>query len=556
MNHLMSRLRSLAQTLVTWPLWQRPWVAILLTGGAVALGWGVLWWATALWGIGANSDGLSYLILARSLYRGLGYGYPALDGGVKPMTHFPPGYPWAISVFMPFTGGDPARAALILNALSLAGLILLIGGLTFALTRHAFPAAGLAAGVAVALPLYRIYPVAFSETLFLPGVLLVGWALGRWQRSPSWGWALVIGLLSAWLTYVRWIGLAVLLWALMDISLTALARRRWQFLGYVALAGVGGLVPLGALVMTNRLRAGSATNRALVWHPPTPEKWQQAREALWAWMDPLTQWLVPHERSGLLAVVLYLAAMILVGAAYQRARHDPEGSRLRAHLRRWILFGGIYVGSVIAAIALLDASTPLDWRLLIPVFPALALLVGPSLWFFLRRIPVGVLVALVLGVALVYTNLRYDKRQLAPLHYHGGWLRAARWQKAAIWPALRNLPPETQVFTNEFEETIYYADRPAQALIFPVIRQGQAYFCDPVTEKCQEASYRSLTDWAEQLRHDFRRDCVAIAYVAVQEKESHSKALRQALEQVFLPVYQDDSGLILAPPDMASCLSP
>ena len=46
-----------------------------------------------------NGDNASYIILARNMSHGLGYASMGVDG-IKPASHFPPGYSAILSVFM------------------------------------------------------------------------------------------------------------------------------------------------------------------------------------------------------------------------------------------------------------------------------------------------------------------------------------------------------------------------------------------------------------------------------------------------------------------------
>ncbi len=552
LRRLVKQLTAASRAFVAWPLWRRPWAVALLALVAAAAGLYLLWWATALWGPIANSDGLAYLVTARMMYRGLGYGYPRYGGGIKPMTHFPPGYPWAISLLMPLTHGDEAQAALLLNALSLTALILLAAWELYQATKHAFPAAGLAAWLAVAFPMAFLYAFALSETLFLPLLFLTAWALRRWQEQPSLPRAVLTGLLAGLAAYIRWIGLILPVWILLDSLLLWGKRALRERLPQLVLAGMASGLPAGTLLLLNHFRAGAATNRRILWHPPTPEKWRQALETFWTWADPLTQFFAPH--SGPLTLALYLLGLTLLLAMGVAALRGHLEAPLGALLRRWGGFALLYFGGVVAAITLVDASTPLDARILAPLFPTLSLLLAAGAWWALRRRPVVVLLVSLLWVSALYFNMKYAKKNLTDYHYYGYQLRAKRWQQAPIWDAVRALPPEVQIFTNEYQETLYYADRPASVLQFPLIRDGKAYLFDPVTLETRELSYHSLQEWARDLRQRYTGQCVAVVYIAIQEKENHSAPLREALAPVFTPVYTDESGVIFAPPGMEACL--
>ncbi len=545
------RVTSWLERLMAWPGWQRPALVLLLGGAPLALAWHTVLWLTARWGVGADSDGLAYFILARSLAAGRGYGYPAPGGGIHPMTHFPPGYPLHLAALLPLTGGDEAQAALWLNLGALAALVLLAGGEMFRSTRHVFPSVGLAAWLAVAIGTHRVYPWALSETVFLPVIFLIAWAIQRWEVRPHPARGVLVGLLAAWATYLRWVGLVTLGWVLLEGWLAWPGipwPRRMRRLFWPV---VGGLTPVALLFLANRALAGSATNRALRWHPPTGAQWAQLWSTLQDWLGPFTQHL-PGATEVWSVVLVALGAGGVLWAAYRAWRGADV--RLAVLYRRWGLFVVLYLAGLVAAFALLDASTPWNWRILSPLFPALSVLAVAALWQGLREHPW--LVALAVGVGLLFllSAFRYTRRTLGPQRLGGGKLRMGRWQKAEVWSAVERLPAAVPVLTNELEETIYYTRRPAEPLTPPRFVEGKAFYCDPVNAVCEPAPYASLVEWAADLAARYAARCVAVVYVAVQEKEEGTAPLREALAETWEVVYRDPSGMIFVPPGQRPCL--
>lgn len=547
----LQRLTAWMARWVQLPWWRRPFLALLLALPPVALAWYIVLWLTARWGVGADSDGLAYFVLARSLAAGRGYGYPTLDGGIRPMTHFPPGYPLHLAALLPLTGGDEARAALLLNLAALAALVLLAAAEMFRATRHVFPSVGLAAWLAVAIGTHFVYPWALSETVFLPVIFLLAWALHRWEAQPLPARGVLVGLLAAWATYLRWVGLVTLGWVALAGWL-AWPRTPWpQRLRRLIWPLLGGLAPVALLFWVNATLAGSATNRALRWHPPHADQWLQLWATLQAWLAPFY-----HRLPGPAAwwTALLLAAGVSgVLWGLLTARHHGD-TPLLALYRRWGLFTVIYLAGLVAAFTLVDASTPWNTRILSPLFPALSVLGVAALWQALRRHPWLVTLAVVLGLVFLLSAFRYTRRTLGPTRLGGGKLRMGRWQKADIWPVLRRLPAATPVLTNELEETLYYARRPAVPLDPPLFIDGRAFFCDPVNAICQPAPYTSLEDWATDLAQRYADQCVVIAYIAVQEKEEGFAPLREALTRTWEPIYSDPSGMLFVPPGQGTCL--
>ncbi len=540
--------------LLRWQGWRGPWPVLAGALAAALVGDGVVGWATQRWGPGANSDGLTYLVLARSLFAGAGYGLPSAQGGVKPMTHFPPGYPSAIAALMGLTQGDEARAALWVGWLSLAVLVFLAAWLTYRATGRAAPAVGVASWLAVGYGLLRLYPYVFSEALFLPSLLVVAWLMARWQARPGYARAVAVGLALAWLVAVRWVGLMAFAWVAWDTYWAWRSRPLRETGPQMAVALGSGALPVALWVARNRRLAGSATNRPLAWHPPTPEKWTQAWETWRGWVEPLVyKWGDPSTVAGPLAA-LALGALLW---AWWRVRRE-DASPCWPWMRRWAGFALWYALALSGSLTLVDAASPLDYRLLSPLYLALTLLLALALARLLRGQPLLGAVLAVGWVAALWWGLKYDKRAFMPLHLHGEWLRKARWQQAEIWGAVRRLPPEAVILTNEYPETLYYTRRPAHALLIPQVRGHRVYFYNEVTAEYQPTAYPSLEAWAQDLGRPWAGRCVAVVWVTLAEGSAQTQMenLLEVLLQVLTPVYRADSGAILALPGQEACLSP
>ena len=550
------------------PLWRRLWVAAVLTVVAAALGMAVIWWATSILGPGADSDGLSYLVLARSVYAGEGYGYPAPEGGVKPMTHFPPGYPLAIAAAMRLTGTQAATAAVLVNALALVLLVALGALEAYRATHHAVPAAAAAVWLAVSFALQKIFTSVFSEGPFMALVLLTGIALWAWEGRPTLRRAVLLGLVAALTVYVRWVGMVVLGWAglmLLWWGWQKLPRKAlWQ---QAAAFGAAAGLPVLLLLGVNEWRAGSGTNRHILWHPPGIAKWEQAAQTLVLWLTPGDDWLRHYTPWALPAVVwlrvhpfvFAMGVLLVTGAAVcfawrRSAGSLSEESPLRSLLRRWLSFAAVYFAGLVAAITIVDALTPMDWRLLVPLFPPLSLVFFVSLWELTRNRPWRQWFFAVFWGMVLLLMVRQARWTFFPAHRYGQVLRSAIWQQADLWPEIRALPPNVWLRTNEMEVTMYYTRRPAHLLSVPISEGGEIRLYDPVTDKVRPLPYADLDAWAEALAEGWRGRCVAVVYVGLKHREAEAPAVA-ALQRAFRVHFAGESGWIFLPPDSQACVA-
>jgi len=403
---------------------------------------------------------------------------------------------------------------------------------------------GVALWLAVGGGLLEIYAWARSETLFITLLLLVGWLLMRWEEHPSLAGALAVGLLTAWMTFVRWMGLAVVAWALLWMGWVVWQRRLARGWKHLALAAAGAGVPVGALLLVNRLAAGAATNRRLLWHPPSAAKWQQALQTVGEWfctacrLDARGEMLV-----GALAVVGALGVVVF---AWRRAARHQEACG--AFVGRWGSFVVLYFGALVAAITLVDAATPLDKRLLAPLLPVLSLVLAVAAWECLRRRPIALTAGSVLWALFLAFTLWGDYHAFYDMRWGGVAVRSFRWQQAEIWKAVRTLPPDVLVLTNDMEGTIYYTNRPAHLLDVPVLKDGRLYHYDASLAEMVPLPYADMRAWGEALARSLQGKCVAVVYVTL--KQPSNPALEQAMDVVA----RYRSGLLLAPPGGKACL--
>src|SRR5512140_140003 len=82
----------------------------------IALGAGLLLLYSTPQGLGLNDDSIAYVAGARSLLSGNGYREIWLVSAGY-VTHFPPGFPGALTLLSLLTGIDPLRAARLLTGL-------------------------------------------------------------------------------------------------------------------------------------------------------------------------------------------------------------------------------------------------------------------------------------------------------------------------------------------------------------------------------------------------------------------------------------------------------
>ncbi len=551
-----ARLQRLWERLHKARLWQRPFWAWLAWALGSLLADGLVYWSGQRWGLAATTDGLTYLILARNWYRFGVIGFARPEGGWQIITLWPPGYPLALAAVLGLGWQPVERAAWVLNLVLVSALLALVARAVFAVTRHAWPTLALTVALAVAYPLLHIYAWVRAETLFLVQLLLAGWALAAWQEHPSARKAVLVGLLAAWAVTVRWVAVAFVPWAAWvawaEHHRIVPAERRRQAIAFALAAGL----PIAGLFLATRVASGAMAQRRVAWHPPSPANWWRLVETLAGWVTLPFRHLSPASTVGRAAALVLLATGVVV-LAYRRGQMSTE-PRVRAWrwlARRWGLWIPVYFGVLVAAISLVAPFVWLKLRLLLPIFVPLVLLVGVAAWRLLspRWWSAGLL--LVVWLSWLRLAKAYDVFYARKWHNQGGGWRSEVVQTSPLWAAVRHLPEQVLLYSNQERVLAFYTDRPAHLLTGqPPMKHGQALDCDPITGRCRPlAGYTQPDQWAALLAQHLQGRCAAIVIVGDPTQEPRLEPTVADLRAHFPLVWQaPTAGLIFAAP-AASC---
>jgi len=198
--------------------------------------------------------------------------------------------------------------------------------------------------------------------------------------------------------------------------------------------------------------AGSATSREFVFHP-------FGRSHIWQALDTFAGWmLLPDTTLGAVKIgaVFALAAAVIVILIIQGRRSDSLSAPglsagIPVMVKLLTLFIVLYGSFLLVSISFFDANTPLDDRILSPVFGAAVVIVlycASVVWQTSKAKPI-------LRVALAAASLLF----LPPYLYRGAGLvsdsyrqglgySSPVWEQSELLARLQNLPPDTAVYSN------------------------------------------------------------------------------------------------------------
>ena len=417
-------------------------------------------------GLGLSDDSIAYVAGARSLLQGLGYREIWLASS-GPVTHFPPGFSSVLALVGLLTGLDPLRGARLVNGLLFGMNTALIGVLGWQMTKSRLAGLILALLFAVNASLLRLHADAMSEPLYIFLSLLVFLFFTRYFETESNVWLILAGAFVGAAYLTRYAGLALL--ATIVVALI-LVHQTWRMRLVGAAIFIGSVLPwLIAWGLRNRLLGGTATNRALDWHPITAENFDTAIYNVSEFLIPVEVW-----RRALIkipgffeTVLIVLGVGLLIWVAYVGLKRlfDPQSPRpeINSLVNGLYVFG--YLASVIAAVALFDASTKFKLRILSPIYVSLlALMVAAGVWLWHRRSILLRSITAAFAVLVIGLSIYDTSGVVAALHRGGQGYASFQWYDSKAMEFLRGLSPDVMIYTNEPGAVYLYTGRGAYVL--------------------------------------------------------------------------------------------
>ncbi len=423
------------------------------------------------WGLGLSPDSISYVTAARGLAEhGDFMGLPS---------HWPPLYPVSLAVSHSLMG-DPVLGSRVLHTLlfalnSMLVLLLFRDQGKKNLLFFIFPFLIILQPDFVAVHLYL-----WSEPLFIFLVLTNLLILKKMatQEEVSSKYLIFLALIAGLTTMARYASLflilvniiAILVFVRLPASSNppawAFTAGKWNLPDWIScdalhriwIASIVTLISLLPMVfwsLFNILRGSKPANRDIVWHMPGQQHLSQANATLADWFH------VP-QNYGWLVILLLVISLIWAFSYGTRAR--KSGNTLsRPLIPLYGLFIVAYIVFLLASISLADYHTPLDGRILVPVFPVVIVLLSEII-----SIVPGKHVSLLLLVAimsLLAMNVSKSVELMVTSKKNGLGFASRNIREMQIIQTVRKLPSKWEVFTNSPEVFSLYL--PQGSTMFP-----------------------------------------------------------------------------------------
>jgi hypothetical protein len=426
-------------------------------------GMAVLAFATGGWGIGVTYDSVYYLDAARHLAAGEGL-TTSINGELKLLAHWPPLYP-VLLAGPAAVGVDPLQGARWLNILLFGANVMLVGCIVRYLGGGQAWATALAALLTVTAPdLLAIHARAWSEPTFIFFGLLALCLVSLHIERGSVLLFLGVAVTNALAFASRYAGVPLVV---TSAAVTWMFGKGSLWKRTTRAGALGVLASLPILWWVIRILRGAGTEaavraRGMSWHPATREHFESAGHTLRGWLFP--DW-VPEPAAWVLIVVpLVLGTWTAVSAARKINWEEAGLGEVCRRAFPFCTFVICYVGFLIASISVYDAATPLNYRILSPVYAiglVLVLSLTSRLLFAPRPEALASRALIVLCGVLACSNAIRGGKWAIKAHSEGLSWSSRAWQESPLVRSVRQLPPETPIFSNYPPGVYHLTGRPA-----------------------------------------------------------------------------------------------
>jgi hypothetical protein len=451
-----------------FPIWIGPLLIGLLAAAALFI--------TTRWGLGFSTDSVRYLRIAEWM---LGRESGSFS------SHFPPGYSGAIAL-AGLIDPEPRNGARWIALIVFAANVTVLGTLAGVMAgRSRFWAAACALFFALTAPVVNVHIMAWSEGPFILCAFAGLWLLARScttdSESSRWQFLIAGAIFIGFSVLMRWMGASVVLAGsalIMTMNGSSLLRRGMRAFTMSAVA----MAPVFAWMIFAKSISDSSTGRNLGMYLLGTGHLLEVWDTISGWLTPaqLRDSLFGRAPNEWVARITALICIVILGVCWRIARRAAKASpqvQSPVMLRALGTFIVSYLCVLLLSIAFADPFTPLDDRILTPVYVAITLAFPYLLIRFMSlsgamtrgRGVVRTLVITVCTIALISTSLRGI--EIYRFSYASGFgFSGQRWRESELIKVVRSLPRYTPIYTN-FPDAVYFrTGKTPRVLPFPPVQ--------------------------------------------------------------------------------------
>jgi hypothetical protein len=419
------------------------YLLLLYLGVIGILGFVLVLWITP-YGAGVSPDSTTYIAGAKSILSGNGF---SIEG--NPITQYPP----LFSIFLVAIGllnNNLVQAARILNA-SLFGInVGLIALAVFLTASRNFFTTTLAVLLYVSsAAILTLHSYALSEPLFLTCTLACIILLTLYVIRPTLSLFIASSLFMGFALLTRYIGSAFLPAALVIVFIGGGSQKLGRRLRDTFIWLVLACAPLVILSVRNIMMSGTAASRSFAFHPISVSSYVKVIIGiLFNFFVPIS---LPRGVKPAIYGVLAITLLVLLVILFKRYLKDFHWRSFSFVITVCsLLFSLSYLLFLIFSISFVDASTPVDTRLLSPILTILIIGLFPAIWLISQTLKkqiiwLAFLVFIVLSIALKTPDAI---RTAVDIQKNGLGYTSRQWQDSELIAFVKMFTEGAKLYSN------------------------------------------------------------------------------------------------------------
>ncbi|GLB50446.1 hypothetical protein Y10_28140 [Neptunitalea sp. Y10] len=322
-------------------------------------------WVTAPYNLGVSPDSTSFIQGAENV--ALGNGLTDYYGNF--INHWPPLYTLLLGCITKILGGTPIQVGRYLNAFLLfsSGLIFIKILLQLNLKSKIINLAPLL--LLVSLP-FAVFEYFWTETLFIPLLLLAFYYIMKWQNEEKTKFIFFCGIYSGAFLITRYAGAGFIGGIILFIIYSnRTSIKKTAILLFTYLIPI--LIIFAAWFLYSNSHSGQGVDRNIVFHLVSFSKLLESVKTIISWFTG------PYFQYKVIGLPIFLINCILIYRVL-RSNFITFKTYLKKNKQTitvCLFFIFSYYGFLLMSISFFDALTPLDNRLLAPLYPFVLILI-------------------------------------------------------------------------------------------------------------------------------------------------------------------------------------
>jgi hypothetical protein len=407
------------------------------------------------------------------------------------MTHYPPVFPLLLAIAGSFTGNDIFLAARLLSALFFGINLVLVTLAMYICTRHDVLATGCAILIFLfSAPVLSIHSMAWSEAPFIAFSMTAFILLSQHVARPNPKYLLLASLMVGFAAATRYIGIT--LFPALVLALLFLGNRSFkQKIGDIIIFSCVACLPLLSWLIRNVLVAGSATNRKFAYHPIRLDHLKDLTTEMYNFILPISisEWLkILPVGAGAVLFVLAMKALLK-----NKGLKQSKSSIVIVLPSILLIYSVLYITFLFVSLAFFDAATPVDHRLLLPVFLALIVactsVVKTLSEAYLKKWAwYGYAFFVFFSVSV---NAKPAISRALTIHHEGSNYTARRWRQSVALAVLARIPEAQKIYSNGPDVIRLYTQKEASMLpakVFPATRRKNENYQARMSQMIRECT--------------------------------------------------------------------